>query len=204
MTSSYNEAFGMYWPDYDKQAVRAYDYMIKHQKDIDYAMSICKKRRVAVQAGGHVGVYPKRIARHFGVVHSFEPDDDCFECLVENCSHIYCYNLALGDEEKAGYLKKFNISGWSKIDDAKDGQPIQIMPLDALNIKYVDFICLDLEGHELSALDGARATIDLYKPVIQLEVHDENIDDYTHYMRAINYKEVHQVSKDRVYIHENY
>ena len=42
------------------------------------------KRRVVVQAGGHIGVYPSLLARYFESVYTFEPELENFRCLVRN------------------------------------------------------------------------------------------------------------------------
>lgn len=61
-------------------------------------------------------------------------------------------------------------------------------------------ICLDVEGHELEALEGAWLTINAYKPVIQLEAWPDNIEKYDEYMRGIGYRFLKQISDDRVYV----
>lgn len=194
--------FDLYWPDYDREPQRSYDYMIKHQKDMDYAISRCEYRRGVIQAGGHVGIYPRRLAKIFETVHTFEPDDDCFECLVENVSHVNSYNVALGDANKSTYLELGRLSGWSKIHPV-GRQPVQMVTLDSMKFLHCDFLMLDLEGYELQALRGARKLIEEHSPVIQLEVHEQNESNYIDYMKAICYKEVHRVSKDIVFVRED-
>lgn len=201
MSVTYRKEFNMYWPDYDRDPQRTYDYMIKHQKDMDYAVNLCENRRVAIQAGGHVGIYPRRLSKAFTAVHTFEPDNICFECLVDNVSCVNSYNLALGATNKDAHLQRYALSGWSKI-VSFGTQPVQMITLDSMDLKHCDFLMLDLEGYELLALDGAKKLITECSPVIQLEVHDENIDGYNAYMASIGYKEVHRVSKDIVYIKE--
>jgi len=201
MNITCRKEFEMYWPDYDQDPQRTYDYMIKHQRDMDHAIGLCKDHRVAIQAGGHVGIYPRKLAKVFTTIHTFEPDNDCFDCLVENVSHVNSYNMALGDQNKEAYLQRYKLSGWSKI--VKYGiQPVQMITLDSMKLMCCDFLMLDLEGYELQALSGATELIKKCSPVIQLEVHTENINRYDDYMSSIGYEAVHRVSKDTVYIRE--
>jgi hypothetical protein len=47
--------------------------------------------------------------------------------------------------------------------------------VDDLNLNACDFIQLDLEGYEFSALQGARKTIEKYKPLLCIEVGEPDL-----------------------------
>ena len=55
-------------------------------------------RDVAVQAGGNLGLWPKRLAQEFRRVITFEPDPDNFAMLRHNAPerNIEAYQAALG------------------------------------------------------------------------------------------------------------
>ena len=62
------------------------------------------------------------------------------------------------------------------------------------NIKNVDFIKIDTEGSEPHILKGAKQTIELYSPLIEIEVNglSEKIynisqDEVFMYLKEINY-----------------
>lgn len=139
------------------------------------ALDAVGRRRVAVDGGAHVGTWAKAMAEQFGWVHAFEPAPDTFACLRENLANVHnatIYECALGAA-----------AGWASLaDDAKfDGgntggrhlvagaATVPIMALDELDLKEVDFLKLDVEGYELPALEGARATIARCRPVVFVE-----------------------------------
>ena len=47
---------------------------------------------------------------------------------------------------------------------------VEFVKLDDLNIKNISFIKVDIEGHELEFLEGAKETIDRERPAIVLEI----------------------------------
>ena len=66
------------------------------------------------------------------------------------------------------------IDGQPVSDAATQKQSVEIVSLDSFlagrPLKSVDVIKLDIEGHELPALRGAKGLIDKYKPLLMIEV----------------------------------
>lgn len=127
---------------------------------------------VVVDAGANVGDHSIRYAEKASKVMAFEPNPQLFECLqynLQNYVNVECYRLALscGVQEcelvtcanvGAGYLQP------------KRGGTVVCVPLDAFNLKRLDFFKLDIEGYELYALEGAKTTISIHRPKILLEM----------------------------------
>lgn len=103
----------------------------------------------------------------------FEPLPDNFSLLQMNCSNCELYPIGLSSENKSGYIQMTepidSNSGTAKISD--NGVEITLSTLDSYNLKDVSFIKIDVEGHELEVLKGAKDTINQSKPDILVETH---------------------------------
>jgi len=108
-------------------------------------------------------------------IHSFEPIFKNYVLLYENTKNkpnIKTYNVGLGStvEMAPTTQPKENNSGGTKVDKENGvGENIIIIPGDALGIKSVSFIKIDVEGYELEALKGLNGTIAKYGPNIWIE-----------------------------------
>jgi FkbM family methyltransferase len=134
--------------------------------------------------GDHAIPYARKCGPN-GLVYAFEPNLDAFNCLAHNIINanknglvapIVSINLAVGAADGVAPLKTFNNVGMTKISELGDGQ-CMIVPIDRLRITKLDFIHLDVEGHEFSVLTGAYETITLCKPhhiVCELDVIGKN------------------------------
>ena len=72
---------GLYWPD---DVGTKWRHSLRHVRSLEWAIARCKRRRTAVQAGGNIGLWPRRLAHSFDRVITFEPDDISRECLACN------------------------------------------------------------------------------------------------------------------------
>ena len=72
---------GFFWPEGAEVYGKRY---LVHAADLDVAISLCPQHRSVVQAGGHVGVWPKYLSVQFQQVYTFEPDYMNFQCLNKN------------------------------------------------------------------------------------------------------------------------
>lgn len=131
---------------------------------------------VAIQAGGNLGIFPKRLAQTFKAVYTFEPDAICFEALVHNApeENIIKMQAALGASPSFVSMSR----------ERRDGKPnlhegithvagkgiIPTIKIDDLGFKVCDLIALDLEGWELYALAGATETILRCRPTLVVEI----------------------------------
>lgn len=194
------------WPS--KEAKKYGDRYIYRTRDLEPAINLCTKRRSAVQAGGHVGVWPKFLSRFFGQVYTFEPDLANFLALNRNCpeTHIYRAQAALGNVHLPIDLTVHpnNIGGHHV--NGSEGWIPQFR-IDDLGLKDCDLIVLDVEGSELDAIRGAVATIDRSSPVLHLEMRG-HIEKYKRgttqelkdLLTELGYSLAKQVNNDSVYV----
>lgn len=138
----------------------------------DFFMQLVQKKGVVVQAGGNCGMYPVFYSKYFEKVYTFEPDEDNFHCLEENCKNIpnIVYTKGgLGRSNQSLTLEKasdYNV-GEHRIVDHPGSIPM--FTIDNLNLPRLDLLHLDIEGFETQALIGAIKTIHKFKPIIITE-----------------------------------
>jgi FkbM family methyltransferase len=173
--------------------------------DVPKYISHCDNFDCVIQAGGHVGAYPKEFAKHFAAVYTFEPNPQSFYCMALNVqeSNVNKCQAFLG--ERNGLAKIAVTQGEEENFGAWHKQPGGITPtimIDDLGLKP-DLIQLDVEGEELAALRGAEATIELCSPVVIIEnkplPHKRDCSEPPKWLIRKGYQEVGRVGRDIVF-----
>ncbi len=120
---------------------------------------------------------------HYGIIYetlyAIEPDKINFNILknkFKNNKNIYLINKALGSKNECKYLH--SDSDRSKITKNETRQKVSIISLDELKIKP-DYIKVDIEGYEHEFIEGARITIQKYKPKLAICVYHKESDFYS-------------------------
>ena len=185
---------GLWWPDTDETARPAitWDSRISIPKVCTYV----KDFNCVIQAGGNVGVYPIALATYFDRVLSFEPDYANYECLERNVGlnpKIQIERAALGADIGTCRIEivEENNCGAHKI---VQGGDTPVLTIDDLGLSHCDLIWLDIEGHEAKAIDGARATIEKFSPIIVLE--EKGLGDLA---SLPGYRRLDRIGNDTVY-----
>jgi FkbM family methyltransferase len=149
---------------------------IRDLRYLDRAIKLTKKRRVAVQAGGNLGIWPKRLAESFARVLTFEPDPITFSLLATNAPerNIERHHAALGNIRTTVGISRVRLDGKPNAHEGTshvvgDGE-IPMHRVDDYSLAACDLIYLDVEGYELDALRGAEKTIRRCRPVIAVEL----------------------------------
>lgn len=167
------EINNFWWPDNDTDCNRA---VFAELYKIDLLDKYLKEKSVCVQAGGNVGVFPRRLSGDFGAIYTFEPDPENFNCLARNCPepNIIKFQAALGsnhDHVRVGVSRPDLKNNCGAYQVTGDGITPTMM-IDDLELPACDLIYLDIEGYELFALQGGYETIKKYHPVIVIENKD--------------------------------
>jgi FkbM family methyltransferase len=119
--------------------------------------------------GDHTQYYIDRVGGE-GSVYAFEPNLAAFNCLEFNMDkylNVHLFNKGLSDKPHSISISQSDNVGASH---AIDGNDVECITLDSLNLESCHFIKMDCEGMELKALLGAKETIKKFKPVMLLEI----------------------------------
>lgn len=164
-----------------------------HVHSIEWSLANLPKgrRRVAFQAGGNIGLWPKRMSSVFTRVITCEPDAISRECLRANTpKHVEVHGVALGDAPGFCNVKRSSTGSHRIVDIAAEPvapewveatvdkpwamrvvEGVPIRTIDSFRLPVLDFLQLDIEGYEWHALTGARETIARCRPaLIQVEL----------------------------------
>lgn len=193
-----------WWPDADIEAKRGIvaDAMMNMGSFVAHVPG----RRLAVQAGGNVGVYPLALAKLFHTVHTFEPEPDNYACLLANIERhkrsgrIIPSNAALGETDASCSLALSNARNTGTWAISGPGEtPMQA--IDSLDLAECDLIWLDVEGYEVKALRGAAKTIDRHRPIVIVEdnglvTKDEETGAAIEWLRDRGYRKVVKHGRD--------
>lgn len=171
---SFHEPPGVWWPDYDKHCVEGHRWVLRRITDLELTARACKRRAFVIQAGGHIGLWPIRLAQHFQTVVTFEPEPALFECLKRNVakvapkSDIRPMGVALGAFAGPVMMSSVGTAGSSRVWE-KGTIPVNQVTIDQYEFPRVDAIILDIEGGEVDALKGATETIKKWRPILHVE-----------------------------------
>lgn len=146
---------------------------------------------------GDYSVLLKKLFQENATIHAFEPSKHTFEMLQEkvgNQDRVFLHQKALG-ESLARLTLFYPVKGAGlaslydrKLDhfgiETKVAEQVTVVTLDGFcqekEIMKIDFLKLDVEGHELSVLKGAKQMLDAGKiHAIQFEFGGCNIDSRT-------------------------
>ena len=171
--------------------------------------SHCITRKLAIQAGGCQGMYPRLLSDMFDHVYTFEPHPVNFHMLVANCQkdNITKINGALSDHPGQFTLIENEIvnSGCHTLADASHRKlivetgkqyTVQLFTVDGLNLPTLDLLMLDVESYEHNVLLGAVQTIKKYHPVIICE---GDIQTVTNLLAGLGYEKIGRLADDTIY-----
>lgn len=197
------EDFKFKWPTGDNKLAGD----IQTLTDLDEVVfPAVKEKGVAVQAGGAMGMWAKRMAQVFQYVYTFEPTPQSFHCLNYNCpeENIIKIQAALGEKPCLVEMKYHEAPDNYGAFMAHPGGFVPTLRIDDLGLERLDLLMLDIEGHELPALRGAKQTIDKYKPVICLEDKAPclakvgmRVGDVENYLRTQGYTTFHRYHNNK-------
>tara|TARA_B100000886_G_C20396334_1_gene480544 strand:- start:592 stop:1341 length:750 start_codon:yes stop_codon:yes gene_type:complete len=187
----------------------------KYEKELNLIEKFSNKSKDAIDVGVYRGVYSLKLSKNFKFVHSFEPNPLLFPYLCKNLEkiikNIKLYNLALSNKDNETVLKlpirsssifKDNIEELYQLGAAsihpnnefKNYKKVRVNTekLDNLSINNIGFIKIDVEGHELEVIEGAKKTIITNKPILLIEIEKRHskrsVEETISFINNLNYE----------------
>jgi len=131
----------------------------------------------AVDVGGWFGPWTARLLRRADRVVAIEADPELAALLRRTFPSAQVVqaacSAAAGETEL--WIPPNRLAGLSSVEQ-RIGRPVTVpkITLDAIDLADVRFLKLDIEGHELAALQGGEDTIRRDRPVVLLELEERH------------------------------
>jgi len=174
------------------------EYMPGELEELRRLIGFCPADPVILDIGANIGVHAlffSGLAGARGRVHAFEAQRIVFQMLMGNLAlnsieNVHGHCMALGKAPgtlklpPVDYNRPWNFGGMGLMKANPDpqfapGSPesaaadrnetIPLATLDSLKFERVDFIKLDVEGMEEDVLRGAARSLDVCRPLMQVE-----------------------------------
>ncbi len=193
-----------------------------YEREMELLDVLCDPTRTGIDIGAKVGMYTYRIRAHSSDVIAFEPIPlfhNMLKAVFEGKRGHIEPVAASSTHGKAVLRMPFDQTdspqfGRSTIDQGNalthhqvartEELEVETRTIDEYKIPNVGFIKIDVEGHEVSVLDGAAQTIDAHKPNLLIECNDDHQENgrakLADWLRARGYDAVFVVGRDLVSI----
>lgn len=144
----------------------------------EMALAHCRRRRLAVDVGGHVGQWSRNMAMDFARVVAFEPVPAYAECWCANVAaagNATLHMFALGAVDgvvslRCGTPGSHGDTFVAARGEANAAVDVPQRRLDDIDLgETVDFLKIDCEGYEFYVLEGGERTIRRDRPCIIVE-----------------------------------
>jgi FkbM family methyltransferase len=167
-------------------------WRLRHQPALDVHElalldRLVRRDRVSLDVGANIGLYTVELARRSRQVHAFEPLPDMAALLRRTVPrNVVVHDIALSDRSGEAELVIPSaggelVHGLASLEPGVGSaagqfavQKVPMRPLDAVIRDEVAFVKIDVEGHELHVLDGARELIDRSRPVFLVEAEERH------------------------------
>ena len=164
------------------------------QQEMDLFDQILTQQSNVIDVGANIGTHTVYFSSkcNQGTIVAIEPQIYIFEMLATNILVNGCYNtipIHAGVSDKAGKANLTNINPFSeqqKVNygeykvqlDSENGLETNIIVLDQfINMPKFNLLKIDVEGLEVSVLNGAKKLIKQHRPFLYLEFNNKDGND---------------------------
>ncbi|MGN6286435.1 MAG: FkbM family methyltransferase [Afipia sp.] len=160
--------------------------------ELGFLKQVVPADATTIDVGANCGLYTRELARLSRSVHAFEPSHDMATLLRQTSApNVAIHELALSDRngEAALIVPQGDggpVHGLASIEPQAEllARPcvttsVPTARLDTVMQQDVGFVKIDVEGHELSVLQGAAGLIERCEPVFLVEAEDRHRENAT-------------------------
>jgi len=169
---------------------------------LDEAWKYVKKWNCAIDGGAYVGAWTEVLVKNFHKVYAFEPEPTNFDCMVRNVADLYhgtAAFLPIALSDKCEMLRMQHKGANFLTVMSPGGNEYPAIAIDSLKLSP-GFIKLDIEGHEIPALNGAVETLERSKPVLCIEL-KFNKQPLKKRLHKLDYEMVCEQQPDSIWVH---
>jgi FkbM family methyltransferase len=153
------------------------------EREVGEALALVRPGSAVADVGANDGMYSYAFSRRAGAVHAFEPLPRCAEVVRAYAGAnrgIHVHQVALSDRPGAMTLTipvregreidtEASLSPGAVPGDARRVE-IEVRTLDSFALRDLSLLKIDVEGHELEVLRGARETLRTERPAMMVEI----------------------------------
>lgn len=176
---------------------------VNYEREMELLDVLCDPAKTSVDVGAKLGMYTYRLLRHSRDVVAFEPIPllsgmlsrvfarkpvKVMPCALSGAPGRTQMRIPYGSNgevkfgrstiEAANSLQHDDVAKVETID-------VELKTLDQCELTGVGFIKIDVEGHELAVLEGARATLERERPTLLIESNDHHHPQAVAKLRAL-------------------
>ncbi len=139
---------------------------------------------------GQISIEFAHLVGDSGKVFTFEPQRIIYQQLCGNIflnglDNVYAYNVAIGSEnglttiEKPNYFDEGFVNfGNIHVGVKQNFDVVELRTLDSYNLENISIIKIDVQGFEKKVLLGAKETLKKNRPIIYIEIEEEQLKLY--------------------------
>lgn len=153
----------------------------KLDPEMRLVLTVTPNRKRFIDIGANIGIYTKKMRKHFEVVEAFEPLTMAAKFLEkQNYENVNTHRVALSDKIVSSQIfipvrngkPTSGLASLSKIENYSEFTRLTVktQTLDQYKFTDVDLVKIDVEGHELEVLKGGKKTITRYHPTLLVEI----------------------------------
>ncbi|MFW5760163.1 MAG: FkbM family methyltransferase [Cyclobacteriaceae bacterium] len=173
----------------------------KLEPELTYIDFICHDYEgTAIDIGANRGIWSYKLSHFFQNVIAYEINPHVSKSIIAyNKANIEVQNVGLSNRESTMTLYTPVVNGnpllghasletqTFKFTDKIKKEVFPVKSLDSYGYIGIKFIKIDVEGHELSVLEGAYTTIKKNQPIMVIETEG---DDIFNFLKKLKYKRV--------------